>query len=355
MRRSRRPSSTRATRTSSRRTCARPRRRCRSPTTTSPLFAGDVAAVVASLVEAGLSAQAEPRAGSGPVATGRPTSPTSARAGAARCGSSRESTGRLVGTVDACVCRTRRCTRGAVYVHIGQTYLVSRLRPRRGRRGRRRRPTRTTPRRARDAHRHHDRSDTDVATSWGDGDAGVRVGRGVVADRGVPEAAASRTGEVLGEEPLDLPGRGSCSPRRSGGRSTPEQLAASGVDRARRARVRRTPPSTRRSGCCRCSPPATAGTSAASRRRCTRTPGCSRCSCTTATRAAPASPSRASPRPPTWLAATREAIASCAVRRRLPVVRAVTEVRQRQQPARQARRRPAARCSARGPSLRSLR
>ena len=38
-------------------------------------------------------------------------------------------------------------------------------------------------------------------------------------------------------------------------------------------RERRTPPSTRRSACCRSSPPATGGTSAASRPRCTPTPG----------------------------------------------------------------------------------
>ena len=43
------------------------------------------------------------------------------------------------------------------------------------------------------------------------------------------------------------------------------------------------------------------------------------------------------------------------VRRRLSVVRAVTQVRQRQQPARQARRDPAARRAPRGPRLTSLR
>ena len=73
----------------------------------------------------------------------------------------------------------------------------------------------------------------------------------------------------------------------------------------------RTRPSTPRSGCCRCSRPATAGTSAASRPRCTPTPGGSRSSSTTATRAVPASPSAGSTPRPRWLRATREAIASC--------------------------------------------
>ena len=49
-----------------------------------------------------------------------------------------------------------------------------------------------------------------------------------------------------------------------------------------------------------------------------------------------------------WLTATRDAIAACECLRRLPVLRAVTQVRQRQRAAGQGRRRPAARGGARG-------
>ena len=48
-----------------------------------------------------------------------------------------------------------------------------------------------------------------------------------------------------------------------------------------------------------------------------------------------------------WLRATREAIAACECAERLPVVRAVAQVRQPEQPARQGRRRAAARRAAR--------
>ncbi len=44
-----------------------------------------------------------------------------------------------------------------------------------------------------------------------------------------------------------------------------------------------------------------------------------------------------------WLTATRETIASCGCDGRLPVVRAVAQVRQPEQPARQGGRRPSAR------------
>ena len=80
------------------------------------------------------------------------------------------------------------------------------------------------------------------------------------------------TGEVLGEEPLDLP------PRHlrtravwwtvDAGRAGPGR-ARGGGRAGRRARRR----ARRRSACCRCSPPATAGTSAASRPPSTPTPG----------------------------------------------------------------------------------
>ena len=119
-------------------------------------------------------------------------------------------------------------------------------------------------------------------------------------------------------------------------------------------RVPRTPPSTRRSACCRCSRPATAGTSAASRPPCTPTPGSSPSSSTTGTRAARASPSAGYAAARDWLGATREAIARCACDRGLPVLRPVTQVRQRQRPARQGGRGGPARRAARRPLTRGV-
>ena len=118
------------------------------------------------------------------------------------------------------------------------------------------------------------------------------------------------TGEVLGEEPLDLP----AAPAAHAGGVVDGHRGAAGRGRARadrRARAPRTPRSTPRSGCCRCSPPATAGTSAACRPPCTRTPGCPPSSCTTGTPAARGSPSGRTRGARAWLTATREAIASC--------------------------------------------
>ena len=120
-----------------------------------------------------------------------------------------------------------------------------------------------------------------------------------------------------------------------------------GPRRGRPARAPPTRPSTPRSGCCRCSRPATAGTSAASPPRCTPTPAGSRSSSTTATPAAPASPSAASTPPRPGCAPPGRRSPSCALRRRLPVVRAVAQVRQPEQPARQTRRDRAARPPAR--------
>ena len=84
--------------------------------------------------------------------------------------------------------------------------------------------------------------------------------------------------------------------RRCGGRVPDDRARRVGLLARPTCPGRRTPPSTARSACCRCSRPATAGTSAASRRRTTPTPDASPSSSTTATRAAPASPSAASPR-----------------------------------------------------------
>ena len=145
------------------------------------------------------------------------------------------------------------------------------------------------------------------------------------------------SGEVIGEEPLDLPERTLRTTRGVVDACPDHVLAEPPAWPAATCPARRTPPSTARSACCRSSRPATAGTSAASPPRCTPTPASSPSSCTTATPAAPASPSAASAAARDWLTATREAIAVVRVRRRLPLVRAVAQVRQPEQPARQVR------------------
>ncbi len=187
------------------------------------------------------------------------------------------------------------------------------------------------------AEREHARRGVRAGSSWGD----VEVSHQVVSylKRSQP------SGEVVGEEPLDLPGPLAHHHRRVVDRAR---------RRARRRRARRastcpappTPPSTARSGCCRSSPPATAGTSAASRPPATPTPACSRCSCTTASPAVRASPSAASGPHGEWLGGHPGDHRGLRVRPRLPLVRAVAQVRQPEQPARQGRgaapaRRPA--------------
>ena len=78
-------------------------------------------------------------------------------------------------------------------------------------------------------------------------------------------------GEVIGEDPLDLPERTAAD---HGGLVDAARARAGRVRRggARPARARPTRPSTPRSACCPCSRPATAGTSAGSRPPCTPTP-----------------------------------------------------------------------------------
>ena len=101
-----------------------------------------------------------------------------------------------------------------------------------------------------------------------------------------------------------------------------------------------TPPSTRRSPCCRCWRCATAGTSAASRPTGTRRPAGRRSSSTMATRAGSGSPAAAIRRSSGWSRRlpARERVP---VRVGLPVVRAVAQVRQFQRAARQGRLRGA--------------
>ena len=117
----------------------------------------------------------------------------------------------------------------------------------------------------------------------------------------------------------------------------------------------RTRPSTPRSACCRWSPPATDGTSAASRPTCIRRPGGSRSSSTTGTTGARASPSAASAPRSDWLARDRRGDRVLRVRRGMPLVHPVAQVRQRQRAAVQAGSGPAAAVPARRRRLRRSR
>ena len=234
---------------------------------------------------------------------------------------------------------------GAVYLHQGETWLVTELDldesvavvvPR---------GPRLLDLGPRD-HRHRDPRRARRRSPWGEarlslGD--VRVSHQVVSflKRTVPSRRGDRRGAAR-------PARAASSrPPRCGGRC-PTTSSPSRASPRPTCPAPPTRPSTPRSACCRCSRPATAGTSAASPPPCTPTPAGSRSSSTTATRAGPASPSAASTPPAAWLRATREAIASCACTDGLPLVRAVAEVRQPEQPARQTRRDRAARPPARG-------
>ena len=108
--------------------------------------------------------------------------------------------------------------------------------------------------------------------------------------------------------------------------------------------ARSTRPSTRRSGCCRWSRRATGGTSAASRRRCTRTPGMTH---DLHLRRLPGRRRHHRARVPHarigGCAATLEAIRQCPCARGCPSCVQSPEVRQRQRAARQGGRRRAAR------------
>ena len=95
------------------------------------------------------------------------------------------------------------------------------------------------------------------------------------------------------------------------------------IDSGGRARRRCTPPSTPRSACCRCSPPATAGTSAGSPQRCTPTPVCRPSSSTTAIPAAPGSPNAAYDTAARLAARDPRGDRRLRVRGRLPVLRPV--------------------------------
>ena len=207
-------------------------------------------------------------AGSGPTAARPPTSPTSARPAGPPSSCSRPSTGRVVGTVDG-VARHGTAHAGAVYLHRGETWLVDDL----------------------DLDERVavlERTDPGYSTSAREVTS-ISVARGA---RSTPSGAACRLslgevevthqvvsylkrrhpgGEVIGEEPLDLPER-TLRTVAVWWTVPDDVLDEAGIWPPATSRAPRTPPSTARSGCCRWSRPATGGTSAGSRPRCTPTP-----------------------------------------------------------------------------------
>ena len=127
----------------------------------------------------------------------------------------------------------------------------------------------------------------------------------------------------------------------------PTSLAEAGLADAPTCPAPRTPPSTARSGCCRCSPPATAGTSAASRPRCTPTPGVLTVFVHDGHPGGAGFAERGFRAARAWLTATREAIAACecarAARRASSRPSAATATTRSTRPARSAARRAARR------------
>ena len=203
-----------------------------------------------------------------------------------------EATGRLVGTVDEPSAQIM-VHDGAVYLHQGDSYLVRRLdladRVALVEPGD---PGYTTT--ARDVTQIEVTGELRRMT-WG-------RGRGPVRRRPGHPAGGQLHQAPLGHR--SVPGRRAAGPAAAppadpgrlvddlGRRAGP---AGRGGRRPGRGRAR--VPSTPASDCCRCSPPATAGISAACPPTCTRPPASSASSSTTATTAARASPSGAS-RPP---------------------------------------------------------
>ncbi len=191
-----------------------------------PLFAGDVAAVVASLVEAGYLR----RRSRGWFWTRRDRAAELAdirSSGGSPVRIVEGATGRLVGTVDAGSAHAN-VHRGAVYVHMGQTYLVSDFDLHEGVAL----VDLADPEYSTTARDVTDITivDTDVATSWGDGTlafGSVQVSSQIVAFLKLRVGS----GEVLGEEPLDLPVRELLT-KAVWWTLTPDQLAAAGLGSA---------------------------------------------------------------------------------------------------------------------------
>ncbi len=187
-------------------------------------FSGDIEAVVASLVEAGYLR----RRSRGWFWTRRDRACDLAdirSSGGNPVRIVEGSTGRLVGTVDASSAHATVHT-GAVYVHFGQTYLVSSFDHDEG----------VAVVEAADLdYSTHARDLTDIAirgthvsASWGE--ATLTFGSVEVSSQIVSYVKKrSATGEVLGEEPLDLPAR-HLQTKAVWWTLTPEQIATSGVD-----------------------------------------------------------------------------------------------------------------------------
>ena len=165
--------------------------------------------------------------------------------------------------------RTRRCTPGAVHVHQGETYVVTELDLEAEHGARRCGATRGGRTHAQSVSAF-DIVGAERTARWGPVEVSLRHGAGAP-PRSRRFLRRLPSGEVLGTHPLDLPRR-PLRPRRSGGPCPTTCWPRAGVEPTVDARGRCTPPSTPPSGCCRSSPPPTAGTSAGSRRPCTPTP-----------------------------------------------------------------------------------
>ena len=194
----------------------------------------------------------------------------------------------LLGTVDGGSAHSS-VHEGAVYVHAGESYLVKTLdleeyaavvEPAA--------PDYTTF--ARDVTEISILA-TEETCSWGTAELSrgwVQVTSQVISF----QRKLIATGDVLDEQPLDLPER-TLRTKAVWWTMPDTAVAALGLSDVPGAAHAA---STRRSACCRCSPPATAGTSAASPPPGTPTPAASPSSCTTATRAGPVSRNTAMPR-----------------------------------------------------------
>ncbi|GAB3852507.1 hypothetical protein GCM10029963_42210 [Micromonospora andamanensis] len=245
-------------------------------------------------------------------------------------------TGRLLGTVDGGSSHFLLHT-GAVYLHQGVSYVVDALdlddgcalvRPEE--------PDWST----------HARDVTALSVvsvrSYVDaGPVGLFLGEVDVTSQVVSyQRRRIATGEVIDTRPLDLPAR-ELRTAAVWFTLSPSHSPPPGWTRPT-CPGRCTRPNTPRSGCCPWWPPATGGTSAGSPRRCTRTPRPRPSSSTTAIRGCGLR--GAGVRHGGVLATGHpRRHRGVRLRGRLPVLRPVTQVRQRQQPAVQAGRHPGAR------------
>ena len=222
-----------------------------------------------------------------------------------------QDTGRVLGTVDS-ASAPATVHGGAVHLHRGETFLVDRLDlaagvafVRAGDPG-----WRTVARSVSDVAVRgvlHRRDHGPVRVSFGEVDV---TGQVMAYQRRGPDGA------VLATVPLDLPEQ-TLPPGPSGTTWTRPPCARSVLPMPASPGPC-TPPNTRRSGSCRCSRSAIAGTWAGSPRRRTRSRADRPSSCTTGTPAAPVSPSAAMRCSAPWLAATRQAITDCTCRAGCP-------------------------------------